>query len=205
MEVIRINDNKLKVMLSETDMEAYAITAQELDEDSEHARGVFWRILSQASQREAFDTEHHRLFVQIYPCRSGGCELYIVKLPPFDQGQEGTTRLKQGLKTGCNVYALADMRTLLQLCAQLRAVGYREQSVAYVDGESRQCYLLLWDAVLGDSTFSQTAYPFVCEYAQRQSASAVYPYLKEHCECLCAQNAVERLGALFVAPKEVVT
>lgn len=204
MEVIRINDSKLKVMLTEADMASYAITATELDEDSERSRHVFFRILERAQQEEEFDTEQHRLFVQIYPSREGGCELYIVKLPPFDLGQEGRVHLKQGLKTGYNVYVLPDMQALLQLCALLRAVGYREESSAYAEAESTQCYLLLRDALLGEDS-SKSAYPFVGEYATRQNGSTAFLYLKEHCACLCAQNAVQRLGALFVAHREAVT
>ena len=52
-------------MLTEADMASYAITATELDEDSERSRHVFFRILEQAQQKEEFDTEQHRLFVQI--------------------------------------------------------------------------------------------------------------------------------------------
>ncbi len=204
MEVIQINEGKWKIMLTEGDMHTYDITPEQLEEGSERARDAFFAILEQAIPKNPPDPKKERLFVQIYPCCSGGCELYILTLPPFEGRQEGRWSVGQnrhGLKTGCSVYTINSLDSLLELCFHLNVQGYTEDSVAYVEPEGEGCYLLVWDNVPNEAGLLQSAYPVLAEYGKRFGGSSAFSYCHEHSTCICPHQAVQRLGALFAPAK----
>ncbi len=190
MEVILINDSKLKVMLSKSELAEYAISVDDLDLDSDASRKAFWEILRDAKAETGFETAHNRLFVQAYPSKDGGCELYVTCLPI----PEGDMEAKRGVKPVCYVYGFPNLKQLLQLCALLCRAGYQEESCAYTAAETEGCFLLLHDGVANDRPPVEEAYPFLPEYGERKRGSAVFSYLNEHCTCFCPQQAVQTLA-----------
>lgn len=80
MELIRISESKLKVMLTSEDMRQYELNAADLDCEDSETRQAFRCILEKAKNQTGFDTHNYRIFIQAYPCRGGGCELYVTKL-----------------------------------------------------------------------------------------------------------------------------
>lgn len=84
MELIKINDCKLKVMLSEIDLKCYNLDCDKLDYDCSATKQAFREILKEAKKEIGFDTAEEKIFVQIYPGRCGGCEMYVTKLG-FDE------------------------------------------------------------------------------------------------------------------------
>lgn len=191
MEVILISDSAVKVMLSPQDLSAYAVTWEDLDEDNAACRRAFRKILSETKHKTGFDPFSGTLSVQVYPCRSGGCELYMTVLPmektlsePEAKGEE--TEM-------CHVFVTEDLKTLLQLCRQLSLCGYRKESRAYADTASQRCFLWLQDE---DRKTVGDRYPVLWEYGTRVGGTGAYSYLLEHCDCLCGQGAVKILGKL---------
>ena len=80
MEWIVINPSKLKIMLTEPDMQRYDLQPDQLDSIDEHARLTFRQIFEDARVHTGFDTAGERLFVQLYTSRGGGCEIFVTKL-----------------------------------------------------------------------------------------------------------------------------
>lgn len=80
MELIVIDENKLKIMLSAPDMQHYELRAERMDCADEETRRAFRHIFHDARDRIGFDTEGERLFVQLYTSRGGGCEIFVTKL-----------------------------------------------------------------------------------------------------------------------------
>lgn len=80
MELIRISESKLKVMLTGEDMRQYELNSVDLDCEDSETRHAFRCILEEAKSQTGFDTHNYRIFIQAYPCRGGGCELYVTKL-----------------------------------------------------------------------------------------------------------------------------
>ena len=78
MEIIPINDSKLKIMLDESDMKELHIY-----DDADCARGetrlAIRTLLERARAETGFDTEGSEIFVQLYTSKDGGCELFITK------------------------------------------------------------------------------------------------------------------------------
>lgn len=190
MDLILINDNKLKVVLTPEDMTAYALTADTIDYDNTETKRAFWDILDTAKHRTGFDAASDRVFIQVYPSRGGGCELYVTKL---HGGREksvlprdrvcGVER-KTAPETATFVFGFDALPALLSACRALRGKNVT-RSAAYIDEETKQYYLIT----------ESVREPSLSEFGRLQPA-AVQTYLAEHGRCLCAQNAVEVLASL---------
>ena len=82
MELIRISDSKLKIMLNAEDMVHYAINSDLLNYENTETRRAVWQILDEAKQQTGFDAASDRVLIQVYPSRAGGCEMVNAYLMP---------------------------------------------------------------------------------------------------------------------------
>ncbi len=188
MEVIQINAEKVKVMLTEADLSRYELKREVWNCISQESHDTFRHILKKVEEKTGFDAGKSRVFVEAFPDKSGGCELYVTKL------KQGNAN--DALATVCNVYAFETLRALMDACRHLRALGCESESRAYALQDSCECYLLICDASVGEDGKLHYAYPVLSDYGTRKTAVGILTYLKEHCVSICERDAVGILGAL---------
>lgn len=95
MELIPINESKLKIMLDEIDMKEYRLGAESDCADTE-TRKAIRSILDLARDRIGFNTEGAEIFVQLYASKKGGCELFVTKGETYDDiGRENECRTEK--------------------------------------------------------------------------------------------------------------
>ena len=191
MELLRIGEKKLKVTLSGEDMEHYRLDGDSMDYDTTETRSAFWQILDEAKQKTGFDAGGGKIFVQIYPSRAGGCEMYVTLVGKEDG--EGT-ELPQKSTEG--IYCFDSLTVLLNVCRMLDEVGYSEKSSAYTaDGVY---YLVISErrriGVYGSRPLGE--YSFLEEYGTRLFGGVRLSYLREHGRCLREGDAVALLASL---------
>ena len=80
MELIVIDETKLKIMLTPPDMRHYDLHAERMTTANAATRNAFRHIFDDARERIGFDTSGERLLVQLYTSRGGGCEIFVTKL-----------------------------------------------------------------------------------------------------------------------------
>lgn len=80
MEMILINRDKLKIILLPSDLEVYDITIDMLDYGNTETKRMLWDILNKAKHSIGFEPDGHRIFVQLYQDKNGGCELFVTKI-----------------------------------------------------------------------------------------------------------------------------
>lgn len=184
MELILIDDNKLKIMLSADDMKLYDITCETIDYDDCFSRRAFRDILSEARERTGFDAGKNKVYVQVYPSKAGGCEMFVTKLTPGTDGEYDcdTGAKKQTRKCIYRFDALGDM---MKVCREMKNCGYERCSAAYADGGNGRYYLI-----------TDTEIPLFGEFYGRQCRMNSIHYINEHCRKLC-DNAVTVLGELM--------
>ncbi len=189
MEVIRISDSKLKVMLSEEDMERFDLCRDDLDYDNTETRRALWEILDEAKKETGFDAARERVLIQMFRGKRGGCELFVTKVSAASENTDRRLR-----KTRTNAYLFSDAATLLSMCEKLYAQGYRDKSEIYHMGnrfcliiEERENETLLVENSLGE-------YGFLSEYGERRHGNLTLSYVREHGEQLEGEHAVERLA-----------
>ena len=194
MELLLISENKIRISLTKEDLDGYSITCDKIDYDNTETRRVFWCLFDDVKQKTGFDAAESRIFIQIYPDKNGGCELYVSKInaPASDNIGDGLAQVsliseKAEHLSRQELYSFDGIEPLLSACRQLVALGYVGSSSAYADKRGR--FYLLTE---GDT--KKTC--FLTEYGLRHTSKSVRLYINEHCSSVCADKAVETLGTL---------
>ena len=195
MELIRISDTKLKVMLSEEDMVFYDLDTEALDYDNRETRRAFWQILDEAKRKTGFDASSDRVFVQVYPSKKGGCEMFVTKVGKLDEGNKRSKGVA-AMRKKENIYSFDSFDTMTLMCEKLKAIGYEGQSSVYMD-ENKGVYYLIVEELSSDSVLKNSAlgeFGFLSEYGKKKSGSLIYAYIKEHFACIDGKDAVNTLS-----------
>jgi Negative regulator of genetic competence, sporulation and motility len=216
LDLILISESKLKVTLSAADMKSLSLSCEEIDYDNTETRRAFWNILDEAKHKTGFDAAANRVFIQVYPSKGGGCELYVTKLTG-EQG--GPVRLTDKLASAHSsdryiservavsrtelersddvdlrksAGVAAEFDTLSQMtacCRRLTSDGYLGASYAYCDQNRRKTrYLLLLDGAAD--------HDILREYGIILEPETIHIWVGEHCAEIRMTDAVETLSRL---------
>lgn len=205
MDLIRISDTKLKIMLTSSDMTHYNLHNDNISIADQHVRRVLRKLLEDAKEKTGFVTDMSRLYVQMYPCVDGGCELFISKpdlteqncgLPILSPNLQQSRALRASERRGFDmcVYSFLRLEHLIAACKRLDSIGFCGKSQVFSDG-NRTYYLVLTDFP-APSLYSPDEYCFLGEYGTRENARALQAYLCEYCNMICKENAVKTLMQL---------
>ena len=200
MELIRINENKVKIMLNATDMDIYDLPSEGIDCCESTIRDAFRAVLRDVSRKCGMNFSDGRLSIQFYPSKGGGCEMFVTinqarsvqsskKEKPMEQAHPATavTHAEELRWNLSEAFAFDSMKWLLTICAQLKRIGYQGASAAFRD-ENNRCFLILESC----GAFR----PLITEYGTEENPKAVRLYISEHGSPICTTCAVETLGAL---------
>ena len=198
MELIVINSSKLKIMLSGDDMKKYDIDADKIDYDTTATRRAFWSILDDAKTETGFNAASDKLFIQLYPSKKGGCEMYVTKV--VDASPEKETKpiyedVHLGAYRRMDAYAFPDLESLLAVCRRLLIMGYDGESHAFRDDHRGQFFLLISRYAYGAYAYLDE-FSFILEYGHAENLKQTKLYISEHATCICADRAVAQLGIL---------
>lgn len=195
MELIVISDDKLKIMLSEEDMQRYHISGDEFDYSKLSTRTVLKSILTDAKNLTGFDTEGEQFFVQLFTSAHGGCELFITKGEQDNYATEAPIEKKphSSRRTYQSLYSFDSFYNLISSCRRLIPFENDIDSVAYSD-ISGKYFLSLKHANLSPYT-RLDKFTFLLEYGRRENFENFERYIQEYGSWIC-KNAVSVLGEL---------
>lgn len=201
MEFDFINESKLKILLNAEDLDEFELSAEELDYSNTETKRMFWDILSRAKKRTGFDTDGHRVLVQLYPSKDGGCEVFVTKIIPLCDEKDGCPafekpqrKKKSSAKTSYTVFSFKNLRDLSSACRGLMRTGYNGDSLAYID-EKNRWYLLLANLDFSGYT-PMDEFSFLLEFGSIENTETYKSYLSEHAKQVCESNAVQKLSLL---------
>ena len=203
MEWIRISESKLKIMLSAEDARRYALNCETADYADVMTRAAFREILTDVRAETGFDATEDKIYIQMYPSKEGGCELFVTKMGLVLTSNEPAQcplpqRLKSPVKNAITArkregaFSFSSFDDLLALCRRMLPF-FKGESQAWQD-ESGKWWLVIAD--LGDPLTMGEDLRFVREYAVPSSAQQARIYLGEHARIVCPQNAIGVLGKL---------
>lgn len=203
MELILINESKLKIMLTADDMEDYSISNENMSYENTDTRKMFGKILEKAKEKTGFDSSLGKLFIQVYPSKNGGCEVYVtterVGAQNKKSDRKGTPPKKK--KEYC-VYVFSDFSSVLCACSLLHICKYEYESSLYCEGLSlsKKYYLVLQEEVMLNGQYNKKRPPsksdLASEYGKKLDGKNMLMYINEHAEELVATNAVSALANL---------
>ncbi len=223
MEIIPINDSKLKIMLDESDMKELHI-CDEADCARGETRLAIRTLLERAKTETGFNTEGSEIFVQLYTSRDGGCELFITKGSslPIPSGEEERKADKKPQKRkevqkkkqyddSCALSLrretlpsqkkptfgkmIFSFESLRDICAACKILIKKDTDIASsaYRGEGDDFYLILENANM--SAYSRLdGLTFILEFGRRERADHINTYLCEHGRTICAEHALETLS-----------
>ena len=203
MELIRISDSKLKIMLTPVDMCQFELNTDDFCGDSEQMHRSFRLLLDEVKRQSGFEADDHRISVQYFPSREGGCEMFISNLSGERdratcaltpaQGMQPATRTR-GSFCRSFAYRFEGLDELLSVCRRLLPMDYISASSAWRDDAGRY-YLFLSTFAASPFATPEELY-FVVEYGSVENAAQLRLYLSEHGTVVCAEDAVGTLGAI---------
>lgn len=201
MDLILINSTKLKIMLSPSDMTAYSLTCDNIEYDNTESRRAFWDILSVAKRKTGFDAANNRVFIQVYPSKDGGCEMYVTKITEEDDAvycEENKSSIDESIEafkrrtpehSDYDVYSFDIFNHLINACHQLKLNGYSSSSSIWIDEDISRYYLAV-------EKVERNQYICLDEYGIKHSSTATYTYISEHCRCICKEEAIKKMSLL---------
>ena len=210
MELIKISNSKLKIMLTPSDMSHFALNVESFGTDGKKTHHAVRLLLDELRDQIGFDADDQHLSVQFFPSREGGCEMFISNLYEYEPCKDtdgGSMKASNkeapllGLQKRQNecflrdfAYRFDSLDHLLMVCRRLLAIGYICESSAFRDHTSRY-YLLL--SALSASPFSiPDEIGFIVEYGSIENPSAAKLYLCEHGKPICEREAILKLATL---------
>ena len=197
MELILISDSKLKITLSLSDMEKYDLCSDSMDYDNTETRRAFWEILDEAKHKTGFDAAKERVFVQVYPSRGGGCEMYVTKVGTLFSGEDTGAHTPTRRRPRVGIFRFGCLDNLLSACLTLGRQGYTGESAAYA--EDARYYLILYEHLgspVGTDGTRLSEYGFLEEYGERLTGCVNFAYIKEHAKLLEGKDAIGKLSSL---------
>lgn len=198
MEWIRIGTNKLKIMLTREDAERYALCPDTADYADALTRRAFKAILTDVKRETGFEAADDKIYIQMYPSREGGCELFVTKMGIEISPTRASSTYKTQKATGEPprrrlAFCFEDVSSLIAVCHRLVGLHFSGESTAWLD-DCHRYWLLLSE--VGNPLLAHADHAFVAEYGEIESPEKAETMLAEHGKMLCTSRAVETLGAL---------
>lgn len=207
MEYIIINDSKLKIICEAGDLAQFGLNANSLEYSDARSRKFIENILDDVKIKLGFETASHRILIQLFPDRYGGCEIFISRLEAISQdSSEGAILpLSKASRKFCEhetvqkIYFFERLDFLLEACKRLSFLSEHQKSSAFYVSEGGY-YLCL--EIATDNSFDECGinslneYSFLLEYGEPQSAKEKLPYLMEYAKSICDEGAVETLSKI---------
>ncbi len=213
MELIPINNSKLKIMLDESDMKEYNIS-DEADCANGETRQAIRHILDRARDQIGFNTEGSEIFVQLYTSKRGGCELFVTKSSfsslkddkqidkkpkkiKKDECQSLTVRGDSHLSSGRSdlgriIFSFDTLGDLCSVCKILVSKDLLFRSYAYVDGKNY--YYLVLENTNSSAYTRLDRLTFILEYGSRERSDHAFTYLCEYAKPICEEDAITALA-----------
>ena len=192
MEYKLVNENKLKIILTNEDMALLDITPEEMDYDNTGTKRIFWEILDKAKHQIGFDAGSEKLFVQVYPDKNGGCLMYVTKDVqkgnPYTYEKKYKSKLYTGVKKKRVLYMFENSETLFEACEQLNLTGYTGKSDIFADDS--KYYLYIEDN-------REQSVELVSEYGVLINNPLFGFYLDEHTKKIISSDAVKIFSEIF--------
>ena len=184
-------------------MRQFELSTDNFYDDSEKMHRSFRLLLDEVRRRSGFEADDHRISVQYFPSREGGCEMFISNLSgDKERGSCALTPAQEmqpaprtrGSFCRSFAYRFEGLEELLSVCRRLLPKDYITASSAWRDDAGRY-YLFLSTFAASPFATPEELY-FVVEYGSIENASQLRLYLAEHGSVICAEDAVGTLGAI---------
>ncbi len=205
MEFIIISDSKMKIMLTQKDLDKYNIDGENFSICNDTQRHAFRHVLNDACRQSGFEGNTSRLMVQMYPSKRGGCEIFVTKLDAIDRCSQNDRKKKKEVEkclpvetaqNGILCYSFSEFSHLITVCRQLKRGAFYGKSSVYADRGGAYYLILEPHSTDKGLTDGYCTLSFIDEFAGRSDPGRTIAYIEEYGKVICREAAVEQIGVL---------
>ena len=209
MELIVINENKLKIMMNKSDMSTYGLDENEFHCSLTNTRSILERILHNSPIRTGFEniSFDDRILMQLYPDKNGGCELYVTKISldekedAFAMPRENEERYllpkatpkKQSIKQSLISYRFEGLEHVIKAAKELLIRNFSGECALYHNDDGK--YYLFVNSKSQDYD-EKANIDFLSEFGELTNAENSYLLLLEHGKCIFKDEAIKHLSEI---------
>ena len=196
MDVLRINESKIKIMLTEAEVKTFGLDSVGDDYNNAQIKKQVWGILDTVKREYGFDHTRGKLLIQFYPSKDGGAELFVTVLGIMPKSKEEYIARSDNvtvLDSRKRIYFFENFADLLQAAKAVSGTKSIRHSELFWNKDEGY-YLEIEER--GSSRLGH-----ICEFAiLSEFADTVpkdrYPYITERADKLTDGNAVAILARL---------
>ncbi|MBR2381044.1 MAG: adaptor protein MecA [Clostridia bacterium] len=206
MELISINENKLKIIMSEADMQEYGLDENEFYLSISNARVILNRILKKSDKHTGFENinPEDKILIQLYPEIHGGCELYVTKItlcdessyeeeifmPPNDEKYllPKSIKSQSEQKRASITYSFLNIDDVILTCKELKRQNFSGSSSLYRYNDKK--YFLVLD------NSENATIRCLSEFGELENTENTILKALERGKCIFKQNAVALLSEI---------
>ena len=187
MEILRIGKYAIKISLSDREAKEYKLSNIDSCDETE-AKEAFSKLLADAKEISDFSYVGRKIFTEIYPCKDGGCEVFVSTTSSDSKSKEQIKIKSPNFQT--TIYEFNSLNDVMKVCYRLNEIKFKGKSSMYYNVSTEHYYLSL------DNMFSKDLkYAFLLEYGKMLKSSSCL-YISEHYKCICKSNAVKQIAHL---------
>lgn len=194
MDFLLVGESKIKIVLSRDEAESYGLDKASPDVSGPVARRSFWRILDMAKAEVGFDPAGDKVLIQLYPIKSGGCEIFVTKLGILSDSSARMVSKSDRvamLSKKQSFYSFDSLDDLINASRAVRSIfGILPASDVYAEGD--RYYLAIEEYGRGGEP---TEFPCILEFASSVNAD-MSDFISEHASKVTEGNAIERFSLL---------
>lgn len=187
MELILISSNKLKVILSEKEMEKYGLHYA-VATDKKHLNS----LLTDIKKKSGFNTDNGSIYVEMFESLDGGCEIFITREVTSVQ-KAGAGAPKKSSVESIITYKFNSAEDIISASKILFSKKLKHESRLFCD-ERGFFYLLLTFAAGFNSNSAELI--FLNDFGALARERYIREYLDEHGRLICVKDAVETLAKI---------
>lgn len=202
MELIIISDKKMKIMLTEKELNRYNINSDSFSMSNDAQRHAFRRVLNDACKQSGFESKSSRLMVQMYPSKKGGCEIFVTRIEGDDDFKRAPSPPRNALDMTCYdtpddvaCFSFDKFSHLNTVCKQLIISKFSGKSSIYISTDGTYYLVLSSFPSKNQLNTPYTELSFITEFAKVTDICTL-SYVEDYCKKICSSDAVLVIGNL---------
>lgn len=204
MKVEKINENKVKIILTLDELEKREISLKELETNSSLARELFFDLIEENNLDEEFKLEDSQLLIE---ASSDNENLFVVTITKVDiapstlktfanfNKKSNKSIKNNNYKLSSNIYSFTSIDILLEFIDKIKEETlFLGRNSLYKNSENY--FLIFTKNAIKDKRFMKT-YSFLSEYATNYIEYDMFSTsIKEKCDLIIANNAIQKLSKI---------
>lgn len=196
MRIEKINDNKLKILLTNDDLKERNIKMAELAFGSEKTRDLFKEMISIAADEYDFYADDSQLMIEAIPI---SLEAIVIMVTKMDEEEKIVMHTKKKKSKSSFVRAVENMSiyefyTLDDVCLVAKVLYARFSGESVLVKKDKKYFLVLNNNA-GDEITDEELEIIIGEYGKKRIVNPISKaYLFEHGEVIIKENAIDVLS-----------